>query len=73
MTGKELKAIRKHEGLTQRQLSELLFYSVEAVKHWEKGRYAVPTGMREQLIRMGVKVDAILHRIRTDAILSGED
>lgn len=60
MTGAELKKIRLAVNLTQRGLSELLFYSLDSVKNWEKGKHPVPTGMREQLIRAGIDVDGIL-------------
>ena len=32
-----IKELRMQKGLTQKELSRLLFYSVGAVSHWEKG------------------------------------
>lgn len=60
MTPTELKKIRKAAKLSQRALSEILFYSLEAVKNWEKGKHPIPSGMREYLIRANIDVDGIL-------------
>ena len=60
MTGAELRKIRKAANLSEEGLSQLLFYNAKAIRNWEQGKHPIPTGMREQLIRMGIDVDAIL-------------
>lgn len=60
MTGYQLRKIRLAANLTQEGLSQLLFYSVKTIQNWERGKSAIPAGMREQLERMGIDVDTIL-------------
>jgi DNA-binding transcriptional regulator YiaG len=60
MTPAELIKIRKATKLSQRALSELLFYSLTTIKLWEKGKHPIPSGMREYLIRAEIDVDGIL-------------
>jgi DNA-binding transcriptional regulator YiaG len=60
MTPAELIKIRKAAKLSQRALSELLFYSLTTIRLWEKGAHPIPTGLREYLIRAEIDVDTIL-------------
>ncbi len=37
MTAQELKDLRKANGLTQKNLADILNVAVQTVKHWEQG------------------------------------
>ncbi len=60
MTPSELIKIRKAAKISQKALSELLFYSLRTVRLWEKGTHPIPSGLREYLIRAEIDVDTIL-------------
>lgn len=60
MTPAELIKIRKAAKLSQRALSELLFYSLKTIQLWERGVHPIPSGMRKYLKRAEIDVDGIL-------------
>ena len=49
MTPAEFKIIRERLGLTGDWLAGYLDVSPRTVRHWEQGKYAIPTGVRAEL------------------------
>lgn len=56
MRGRKFKEIRQANNLSQKAMSELLFYSVKTIQNWEKHDKLLPTGIEAQFRRMGIDV-----------------
>jgi DNA-binding transcriptional regulator YiaG len=50
ITPDEIRAIRRHLGITQEQLAEQMDVSIDAVRGWEQGRFT-PRGPAQILLR----------------------
>ncbi|AKP64294.1 XRE family transcriptional regulator [Levilactobacillus koreensis JCM 16448] len=67
-TATTMKYIRRHYGVSQSELAQLLNASVRTVQHWEQGDYE-PSGTAVKLIQLLAKNDAIF----TELSLMKED
>lgn len=51
MSGEDIKALRKHRNLSQKQLTELLDCGEKTLSRWENG-HGYPTGANNKLLRL---------------------
>ncbi|RNI26615.1 helix-turn-helix domain-containing protein [Rufibacter latericius] len=51
MTSSEVKALRTHHGLTQKQLAEAIGVKVTKISEWENGRYQSISPVYQKLLK----------------------